>query len=362
MVAATSFTSTTLSGSRGAGAGAAAVLWHRFIHRRRAGFRLLERGQRAPQHQAEQRDARDRAADREPADPRREHRAPVDLGSRAAHQRPVHRRLLARVGAEQGAVGDDVDDARHAVGQPVQLAHRAGREDFATCAGDAQAMADVGERLALAQRLQVVAPGDALGELAELRPGEHLAQLRLADQDDLQQLLRRGLEVGQQAHLLEHVGVEVLRLVHQQHDAPAAAVRVEQEMREQVNQRLYAAGRALRHLHVQLVADREQELGRGDARVQDQRHVAVRRQLPEQAAQHRRLAGSDLAGQLDEAAGLAEAVGEVGKGLRVPLAEVEIARVRRDRERLLVQPEETRIHVAGMMPPGAVTFKGDSHV
>ena len=214
-------------------------------------------------------------------------------------------------------------------------------------------MADVGERLVLPQRLEVIAAGDALRELAQLRPREHLAQLRLADQDDLQQLLRRGLEVREQAHLLEHVGVEVLRLVHHQHDAPAAAVRVEQEVREEVDERLDAAGGALRHLHVQLVADGEQELRGRDARVQDQRDVAVRRQLLQEAAQHGRLAGADLAGELDEAAGLADAVGEVRERLGVPLAEVEVARVRRDRERLFVQPEEARVHDEGVDPIGA---------
>ena len=117
------------------------------------------------------------------------------------------------------------------------------------------AVADVGDRLRAPQRLEVIAAGDALGELAQLRLREHLAQFRLADQDDLQQLLRRGLEIGQQPHLLQHVGGEVLGFVHHQHDAPAAAVRVEQEMREDVDQRLDAALGAGRHLHVQLVAD-----------------------------------------------------------------------------------------------------------
>ncbi len=235
-------------------------------------------------------------------------------------------------------------------GEAVQLALRARREQVVVRACDARAMADIGDRLVLLQRLEVVAARDALRELAQLRPREHFAQLRLADQDDLQELLRRGLEVREQAHLLQHVGVEVLRLVHHQHDAPAAAVGVEQEVREDVDQRLDAASGALRYLHVQLVADREQELGGRDARIQDQRDVAMRRQLLQQAAQHRRLAGADLAGELDEAAGLADAVGEMRERLRVPLAQVEVARVRRDRERLFVQPEEARVHDANIIP------------
>ncbi len=59
-------------------------------------------------------DAGGGAAEREPADPGREHRPAVDLGGGASHQRAVRDRLLARVRAEQRAVGDHVDDARHA--------------------------------------------------------------------------------------------------------------------------------------------------------------------------------------------------------------------------------------------------------
>ncbi len=51
--------------------------------------------------------------------------------------------------------------------------------------------------------LEVVSTGDALRDLPHVRPVEQVAQLGLADQDDLQQLLFRRLEVRQQAHLLE---------------------------------------------------------------------------------------------------------------------------------------------------------------
>ena len=45
-----------------------------------------------------------------------------------------------------------------------------------------------------------------LRQLAQLVAREQLAQLRLPDEDDLQQLLRVGLEIGEQAYLLEHLG------------------------------------------------------------------------------------------------------------------------------------------------------------
>jgi hypothetical protein len=286
----------------------------------------------------------------------REHRASIDLGRRLAHERAVDDGFLARIGAEQCTVRNDIDDARHAARKAVELALRPGREEVARCAGDARAVAEVGERLVLPERLEVVAAGDALRELAQILPRQDFAQFRLADQDDLQQLLRRGLEIREQAHLLEHVGVEVLRLIHHQHNAPAAAVSVEQEVREEVNERLDAALGTGRHLHVQLVADGEEEFRGRDARVQDQRDVTVRRELLQEAAEHGRLAGADLARQLDEAAGLADAVGEMSECLGVALAEIEVSRIRRDRERLFVQPEEARIHDEGVDPIGNWAF------
>ena len=75
----------------------------------------------------------------------------------------------------------------------------------------------------------------ALGELLELGPLEHRAQLGLADQDDLQQLALVGLEVGQQAQLLEHLGRELLRLVDDEHVVLADGVGLQQEVVERVD-------------------------------------------------------------------------------------------------------------------------------
>ena len=87
-------------------------------------------------------------------------------------------------------------------------------------------MPDVVLGLASATAPQVEARDHALRQLLELGPREHRAQLGLADQDDLQQLALVGLEVGQQAQLLEHVGREILRLVDDQHVVLADRVRL----------------------------------------------------------------------------------------------------------------------------------------
>ena len=129
-----------------------------------------------------------------------------DLGGRGGHEPRVDAALILRVGREQRAVGDDVDEARNAARVLVERVDGALRENVALRAGDAQPMAHVRARLVLAQRLQVIAPGDALRDLPHLGPIEQLAQLGLTDQDDLQQLLLRRLEVRQQPHLLEQLG------------------------------------------------------------------------------------------------------------------------------------------------------------
>ena len=200
-------------------------------------------------------------------------------------------------------------------------------------------MRHVGARLGLGERLQVVARGHTLGELAQVLAGQHLAQLGLADEDDLQELLARGLEVRQQADLLQHLAAEVLRLVDHQHGAAPARVRVQQVAVEGVDQRLEAGG-ARGIDHVQLVADRGQQLDGREGGIEHHGHVDRRRELLEQRAAERGLAGSHLARELHEAAAaLAQPPQQVGQRLAVAVGEVEIARVRRDRERLLGEPE-----------------------
>ena len=119
-----------------------------------------------------------------------------------------------RVGAEHDAIAEQVDPARHAARELVDPLQRLVVErDRPRHAGDREAMADVVLGFLGRERVQVEARDHALGELLEVRALEHRAQLGLADQDDLQQLPLVGLEVGEKAQLLEHLGREHLRLV-----------------------------------------------------------------------------------------------------------------------------------------------------
>src|SRR5438034_163055 len=76
-----------------------------------------------------------------------------------------------------------------------------------------QAVDDVGGRIAFVERLELLGQDDALAERREPGLADALAQLRLADEDDLDELLRVGIEVAQQAQLLESGVGERLGLV-----------------------------------------------------------------------------------------------------------------------------------------------------
>ncbi len=258
--------------------------------------------------------------------------------------------FFAREGAEQRAVAHDIDHARNAVAQPMDFAQCARRESFRRGARDAHAVLDVTCGFGDGKRAQVIAASDPLRQLPQVRLLEQRTQFFLADQDDLQQLGGGGFEVGQQAHLLERLETQVLGLVDDQHDTAAAGMRFEQVMPEQVHQRLGAVAAVGRHLQVQFLADRQQEFRGRDARVQDQRDFGMTWELLEQAADHRRLAGADFARQLDEPARFIDTVQQVRQRFGVPLAEVQVARVRRDRERFFLETEKARIHAGLGLP------------
>ena len=142
-------------------------------------------------------------------------------------------------------------------------------------------------------------------------------------------------------------GREVLRLVDQQHDVAAGGAGLEEEAVQRVDQALLASrprGFTCRSSRIGA-----QELGRGERGVEHDRGVGVGAELREEVARERRLAGAHLAGDEDEAAALAPAELEVGEGLRVPLGQVQVLRVRREVEGLLAEAVPGLVH--GRVPP-----------
>ena len=164
-----------------------------------------------------------------------------------------------------------------------------------------------------------------------------VAQLRLADQHQLDQLVLVGVDVGEHPELLERLGREVLRLVEDQHGAPAGGVFLDQEVLE-LGEELHVAGVGLgrhpeRHQHP------VQELAAVALGVGDQPDGEVLGQAPEQVAQQRGLAGADLAGDHRDRRMRQHAVLEHRVGAGVVLRPVEEVGVGQERERPLGQPE-----------------------
>src|SRR6185312_7342985 len=221
------------------------------------------------------------------------------------------------IGAEQRAVAGHVDDAGDARRQPVYLGQRPGGEYLLGGAGDAQAVTHIAQGLFARQRLQVVAAGDSLRQLAQVRAVEQFAQLRLADQYDLQQFLGGSFEVGQQAYLFQHLGGQVLRLVHDDDDAPSLGVRRQQPPIQRIDHLLDAIAVGVRDIDPQFFADGQQKFDRRDARIQYDRDVRVMRHARQQSAHHGGLARAHLSGQLNEAAGFVDAVKQMRQSLGV---------------------------------------------
>src|SRR5690606_21924536 len=134
------------------------------------------------------------------------------------------------------------------------------RKNLAVRAGYPQSVRDIRGSLRFRERIQVVAAGNALRQLPQLGPVQQLAQFGLPDQDDLQQLLRGGLQVRQQPQLLQRVRRQVLRFVDDHDDAPSLRMPVEQALVEHIHQVLDAGGILIAQENAEFLADRQREL------------------------------------------------------------------------------------------------------
>ena len=222
----------------------------------------------------------------------------------------------------------------------MDLPERARSENFPRGAGDLEAMADVAQGLLARQRHQVIAPGNALRELPQVVAIQEIAQFRLSDQDDLQQLLGRRFEVGEEAHLFQRFRRQILRLIDDHDDPAALGVRRQEPLIQRIHHVLHAFAVGIRDRHPEFLADGLQELHGREARIENHGHVGVMRHPRQQRSHDGGLAGADFAGQLDEAAGFVDAVEQMRQRFGVPLAQIEVARVGGDREGLFAEPEE----------------------
>ena len=137
---------------------------------------------------------------------------------------------LVGVANDEAVVTQDVDSARDPARVRGDSELRPIAEEFGIgCARHTEPGLDVVANLPVRQRRKVTSQFNPLLELPKLREVELRPQLWLAHQQNLQELLRRRLEVGEHADLLECAHVEVLRFVEHEHGALAGLPTVEHE-------------------------------------------------------------------------------------------------------------------------------------
>src|SRR3954462_10566393 len=96
--------------------------------------------------------------------------------------------------------------------------------------------------------------------------------------------------------------------------------------------------------NVEFVANRGEQFLDGQFGIKDIGDIAGRRDLFQQAATYRGFARADITREQYEPAIAVDSIQKMGKRLLVPLAQVEIARVRRDRERCFDESEMVLVH------------------
>ncbi len=267
-------------------------------------------------------------------------RSGFQVGDGLLDGRHVDPAALLRVADHEGVVADGIDDARDAAGEGRDAIERPRREELGIpSARDAQPGPDVVPDLGLPERLDVVAERDPLLQLPELLAPELGMELRLAHQDDLEELVARGLEVREEPDLLERRHVEVLGLVEDQDGVPVRAPLLDQEAVEgDESLGVREAGRGHAPL-LERVLEEALERKRG---VEDEGDAGVAAEALQQRVEERRLARSDLAGEREKPLALAHAVDELRQRLAVTLGREEEARVRRRPEGRLAEPVERR--------------------
>src|SRR6185312_10672097 len=84
-----------------------------------------------------------------------------------------------------------------------------------------KAEVDIVGDLLLIQRTQMEIGRDALGELMQARGEQQFAQLRLSDEDQLQDLKFVSVDIGNHSQVFERFRREILRLVDDQDGSPS---------------------------------------------------------------------------------------------------------------------------------------------
>ena len=260
----------------------------------------------------------------------------------AADVRRVDDEGFGDVAGQQRLVTEHVDQAGDAPRVGVDEGQRFRRPlDASIAAGDAQPVVDVFADFLGRERGDVIAQRDALLELAQAVAVEDLRQFGLADEDDLEELLLLGFEVGEQPDLLEHARFEVLGFIDDQRDVVVGGQLAQQERVDRVVQILLGG---LGGLQAKLVGDGPQHLGVGQGRIEDQRGFRLGIERIQQGAAEGGFSRADLAGDGDEPFPFADAVQQHVEGDAMVAAQEEELRIRRHIERIFAQSVKFFIH------------------
>ena len=236
--------------------------------------------------------------------------------------------ISLRIGAEQCPVADQIDKPGYALTFPIQSTDRPGGKNITPHTGNIKPVLQIGRQFLPVYCIQVVACRDPLIKLAKFRQSQDLLQFRLAKQNNLQQFLFRGFQVGQQAQLFEHLSGEVLGLINNQHLVPARSVGFQQILVDAVDQGFDTGIRLMRYF--QFITNGRQQFPGGQARIQDQRNIHMCRRVFYEAATNRGFTGAHLASDHNETALPLHTVHQVRQCFLVAIAEVEISGVGSD--------------------------------
>src|SRR2546422_7974816 len=173
-------------------------------------------------------------------------------------------------------------------------------------------------------------------------------ELRLAHQQDLEELGRRGLEVREQSDLFQRRGAQVLRFVEDQDGVltgPLAFDEEAVERHESLRPRLASLGDS------QVLEDVLEDAVKRQRGID---HEGDRRLSVEpltKGVKQRGLSRAHLAGQDDEAFPLLGAVEQLGQGLPVRRTHVKESGIRRRVEGLLRESVERQVHATALRSP-----------
>jgi len=223
-------------------------------------------------------------------------------------------------GEEERVVAKAVDDAGGAAGEMSDAGDGfRGKKGFSPTfrGGDLEAVQDVVGDFVERQRSEVVGQSDPLAKLFEVRLGDFVAKLGLADEDDLDQFFARGFEVGKHAKFFEDLVGKVLSFVNDDDDEAVLGELMNEELVEGDEHGGFVGvgrmGWGVGELDGKFVAEESDELRTVEVSVANESELGVVFESSDEHVCEECFAGADVAGEEDETAALLDGVNKTGE-------------------------------------------------